>query len=123
MSLNGGRKKKLVVAFHFQYSDQAAWKCDACRKSGLEQKRRCGWVDIAAALPETVVWAKGNAIARSCPKSYITSQSLAWVEEFWMWKLFGGGNYLDMPARAAEAFGALEAEWVKAQSGLGHTTR
>ena len=39
-----GRKKKLIVAFHFQFSNQAGWKCDACRRSGLERERRCGWL-------------------------------------------------------------------------------
>jgi hypothetical protein len=52
-------------------------------------------------------------ISHSCPKSYITAESLAWLEMFWMWKLLGGGNYLEMPARQAEAFWVLEAEWSK----------
>ena len=39
----GGREKKLIVAFHFQFSNQAGWECDACRRAGLEVRRRCGW--------------------------------------------------------------------------------
>ena len=26
------RTKKLIVAFHFEFSNQAGWKCDVCRK-------------------------------------------------------------------------------------------
>ena len=37
------RKKKLIVAFHFQLGNHSAWNCGPCRKSGLERKRRCGW--------------------------------------------------------------------------------
>ena len=40
------RKKKLLVAFHFQFSNQAGWECDACRRSGLEIRRRCGWLGL-----------------------------------------------------------------------------
>ena len=39
-----GGTKKLIVAFHFQFANQAGWRCDACRRNGLEKKRRCGWL-------------------------------------------------------------------------------
>ena len=29
---DGRRTKKLLVAFHFQFSNQAGWECDACRR-------------------------------------------------------------------------------------------
>ncbi len=29
--LYGRRKKKLLIAFHFQFSSPAAWNCDTCR--------------------------------------------------------------------------------------------
>lgn len=107
-----GRTKKLIVAFHFQFSDQAAWECEPCRKSGLEKKRRCGWLGFDN-QPPAVVWARSSVLAHSCPTSYVTAESMAWVELFWMWKLLGGGSYLEMPARQAEAFCVLEAEWLK----------
>ncbi len=51
MRPDGERKKKLIVAFHFQYANQAAWKCDSCRRGGLELKRRCGFIPAALETP------------------------------------------------------------------------
>jgi hypothetical protein len=62
------------------------------------------------------VWAKAGAVAHSCPKSLITPESLALLEEFWAWKLVGGAYYADLPARVADAFCVLEAEYLKNQS-------
>jgi len=97
--------------------NQAAWKCDDCRKSGLERKRRCGWLP-AAEGPETVVWGRKNVALTTCPRSTIREESLAWLEEFQVWKLFGGDVALNWPARTAEAFTILEGEWRK-ESGDG----
>ena len=36
--------KKLIVAFHFLRGDGARWECDACRRQGLEARRRCGFL-------------------------------------------------------------------------------
>jgi hypothetical protein len=63
------------------------------------------------------VWAKAGAVAHSCPKSFITPESLAFLEEFWAWKLIGGASYTDLPARLADAFCVLESEHLKKQSG------
>jgi hypothetical protein len=60
-----------------------------------------------------LVWARSTVVSHCCPRSYVTPQSLAWLELFWMWKLSGGGDYLNMPARQAEAFCVLETEWLK----------
>lgn len=105
-----GRKKKLIIAFHFQFANQAAWKCDACRKSGLERKRRCGWLPVEELIPTRVVWAREQAAIDSCPTSYITAESLALLEEFHAWKLLGIGHYSELPARLAEAIFLLENE-------------
>jgi hypothetical protein len=64
-----------------------------------------------------VVWARAGIRIERCPKSYVTPESLAWLEEFWSWKLIGGLNLLNIPARTAEAFGLLETEWLKTQAG------
>jgi hypothetical protein len=47
----------------------------------------------------------------SCPRSYVTAESIAFVEEFFVWKTGGGLSLLEMPARKAEAFLVLEREW------------
>jgi len=104
------RTKKLIVAFHFQFSNRAAWECDACRRQGLETRRRCGFKPEASRTPPHVVWARGEAATDTCPKSYVAAQSLAWVEQFYVWKL-GGGSLLDLPARQVDAFLVLEQEW------------
>lgn len=76
------RKKKLIVALHFQFSNQAGWECGKCRESGLEMKRRCGWIPAALEQPARVVWAKDGVGINICPKSFVTAQSMAWVEEY-----------------------------------------
>jgi hypothetical protein len=107
-----GGKKKLTVAFHFQFANQAGWECDACRKSGLEKRRRCGWTARAGEAARRVVWARKAAASEECPRSYITAQSLAWVEAFLVGKRLGTAAPLDaMAARDAEAFLILEREW------------
>lgn len=111
MRVDRGRTKKLNVAFHFQLGSQAAWGCDACRKSGLERKRRCGWI-IGADPSENgpIVWARGRTALTTCPTSYITAESIALIEEFHAWKLLGATSAYDLPARVVEAIFILENE-------------
>lgn len=104
------RTKKLILAFHFQFSDQAGWKCEECRKSGLEARRRCALRADGEQQPRRVVWVRNGAAAESCPKSLITGESLALIEAYCAWKLTGGGDYREMPARHVEAFWLLEQE-------------
>ena len=80
--LSGSRKKKLIVAFHFQFANRAGWNCDECRKHGLEKKRRCGFIAEEKRGNPFVVWGRKRARTEECPKSFITGQSLAWIEEF-----------------------------------------
>ena len=108
----------------------AAWKCDECRRQGLEQKRRCGWLPEEQRGPRRIVWARGRVAAEECPKSLVTPQSLEWIEKFFTWKFAGGGSdevarnpqranaarrglcaFDEMPARDADAFLILEREW------------
>ncbi len=113
MRADGGRAKKLIVAFHFQFAQKAAWKCDACRKSGLERTRRCGWLREGGQADGRPVWVRKSAHTTSCPVSYISGESLAWVEEFVGWKTLRYALDREMPARTAEALLLLEAEWQK----------
>jgi hypothetical protein len=45
-----------------------------------------------------------------CPKSFITAESVAWLEEFQVWKRFGYPHVGEMTARQVEAMLVLEAE-------------
>ena len=110
MRAHGSRKKKLVVAFHFQFANQAAWKCDLCRKSGLEVRRRCGWTHTDSGGEGLPIWARGRVSTANCPTSHVTAESMSLIEEFHAWKLFGAGNFYDLPARVVEAFFVLENE-------------
>jgi hypothetical protein len=109
--VDGRRKKKLTVAFHFQSSNQAAWKCDECRSRGLESRRRCGFLPAERRGEKKLVWARGRVWTEECPKSAITPQSLEWIEKFLTWKFAGGGAIWDWPARDADAILTLEREW------------
>lgn len=106
----GRRKKKLIVALHFQFSDQAGWECATCRKSGLETKRRCGWIPTAVETPVRVVWAKDSVATSMCPKSFVTAQSMAWVEEYLVRRRLGHRGIDGLGAREVEAFLILEHE-------------
>jgi hypothetical protein len=46
----------------------------------------------------------------TCPTSYVTSESIALLEEFHAWKLLGAGNVYELPARLVEAIFVLENE-------------
>ena len=56
------------------------------------------------------MWARGRTTLASCPTSYITSESIALLEEFHAWKLVGAGNVYELPARLVEAIFILENE-------------
>jgi len=64
-----------------------------------------------------LVWARGRASTEECPKSLVTPQSVAWLEQFFAWKFSGGGKLSELPARDADAFLTLEKEWREASNG------
>jgi hypothetical protein len=113
----GSRKKKLIVALHFQFSNQAGWECATCRKAGLETKRRCGWIPRALETPERVVWARNNAATTVCPKSFITAQSMAYLEEYLVRRKLGQRGVDGLAAREVEAFLILEHELAEVNGG------
>ena len=108
-----GRTKKLIVALHFQFANQAAWGCDDCRRRGLEGQRRCGWSEDQS--PSRAVWGRAGVTSTECPRSFISAESLAYIEEFFTWKLFGNVDYYSLPAKTVDAFFVLEREWLKEQ--------
>ncbi len=57
------------------------------------------------------MWAREGVIALQCPKSIITGRSLHFLEQFRVWKEFGGGTPWGMEAKAAEAILMLEKAW------------
>jgi hypothetical protein len=61
--------------------------------------------------PERVVWARKEASTTHCPRSVISGQSAAWVEEFVVRRRLGLRWPQEMGARETEAFLMLEAEW------------
>jgi hypothetical protein len=110
------RAKKLIVAFHFQFANQAAWKCDSCRQSGLERQRNCGWLRKETAAKRRPVWARKGVVVDTCPVSYISAQSLAWLEEYAAWKALRPPALWELPAKTVEAFCLLEKEMLREAS-------
>jgi hypothetical protein len=51
-----------------------------------------------------VVWAGGGVATETCPRSYITAESITWIEEFLVRRKLGGSPVADLEARTAEAF-------------------
>lgn len=102
-----------MVAFHFQFANQAAWKCDSCRKSGLERQRNCGWLGDAPAGGRRPVWTRKGVVVETCPVSYISAQSIAWIEQYAVWRLLRAPLTWEMPAKTVEAFCLLEREMLK----------
>ena len=118
MRAERGRTKKLIVAFHFQFSNPAGWKCDDCRRNGLETKRQCG--RTGGPGPGTgprAVWARGRAVAASCPKTLIDGETAAWLHAYSVWKRFGFPDMLRLPARDVEAMTVLEQEFQEMSRG------
>jgi hypothetical protein len=100
-----------MVAFHFEFANQAGWKCDVCRKSGLERKRRCGWLEEQEHSPAGLrhpVWARKQTALDTCPRSYITAESQTLVEEFFVRRRLGSACGDELSARQVEAFVLLE---------------
>ena len=95
-----------------------------CRKTGLESKRRCGWLPALKDPPAHPVWARGQVTTASCPKSLITAESQSLVEEYLVRRRMGGVRLDDLAARQAEAFLILEkeiqAEKTNGQHDAGH---
>jgi hypothetical protein len=112
---DGERKKKLIVAFHFvtasqQFPDRAGWNCESCRQHGLEIKRRCGFLEDEKRGQPRIVWGRKHAQTEECPKSLVTGESLALLEEFFVRRRLGVAESLEMEARKVDAFVILQDE-------------
>jgi hypothetical protein len=54
------------------------------------------------------VWARKGVSLQTCPKSYVTGESLALVEEFLVRRRLRRSQFSELSARQAEAFVILE---------------
>ncbi len=110
MRNDGERKKKLIVAFHYQFSNRAGWNCESCRRHGLEAKRRCGFLPDEKRGEPRIVWGRGQTQATECPKSLVTGESLSLIEEFFVRRRLGMRDSLELEARKVDAFLILQDE-------------
>ena len=62
---------------------------------------------------EGAVWARRDVAVGACPKSYVTAESVGWLEEFLVRRQLGGVPCEELSARSAEAFVILEREMEK----------
>lgn len=93
-----------------KHSSRAGWDCDSCRRHGLESKRRCGFLPSERRGQPRTVWAVKHVQADECPRSYVTGQSLALLEEFFIRRRLGMQESLEMEARKVDAFLILRDE-------------
>jgi hypothetical protein len=80
-------------------------------------RRRCGWVPAALETPARVIWARGQVSTDVCPRSFITAQSIGWVEEFLVRKWLRLALPAELNMRQAEAFLILEQQLTLENSG------
>jgi hypothetical protein len=109
MRAERARKKKLIVAFHFQLASaqlagRAGWDCGSCRQTGLERKRRCGFLPEDQRGEPRIVWGRKQVQTQECPKSSITGESVAFLEEYFVGTRLGIPMADDLDARKADAF-------------------
>ena len=64
----------------------------------------------AAETPPRPVWARHDVATETCPKSYVTAQSLGWMEQFFVWRKLAYPRQDELSARDVEAFMILENE-------------
>jgi hypothetical protein len=80
-------------------------------------RRRCGWVPAALETPARVVWARGQVSTDVCPRSFVTAESIGWVEEFLLRKWLRLALPAELSMRQAEAFLILEQQLMLEKSG------
>ncbi len=79
-------------------------------------KRRCGWIPRALETPERVIWARDSSATTVCPRSFISAQSMAWLEEYLVRRKLGQKGIDGLGAREVEAFLILEHDLTKMNS-------
>ena len=71
----------------------------------------------ALETPPRVIWARGQAATDVCPRSFVTAESIGWVEEFLVRKWLRLALPADLNMRQAEAFLILEQQLKLENSG------
>lgn len=74
-------------------------------------KRRCGFISEEERGVSQLVWLRGDLAIDECPKSYITPQSLYYLDLFSCKQMLAERSRDDLSAKEAEAFMILEAQW------------
>jgi len=64
----------------------------------------------AIGTPPRPVWVRKDIATTTCPKSYVSGDSMAWLEAFEAWKRIGQADPYGLPARQVEAMMLLEQE-------------
>jgi hypothetical protein len=67
------------------------------------------------------VWARKDLSLDTCPKSYISAESEALVEEFLVWRRLGRVHLADLSARQVDAFVILERAFAGLNNGQQNT--
>jgi len=70
-----------------------------------------------------LIWVRKQVALRTCPKSYITGESLTLVEEFFVRRRLGGARLEELSAKQVEAFVILEKALAAEKSDGQHNTR
>jgi hypothetical protein len=76
-----------------------------------------------AAIPGPLVWARKHVAITTCPKSYVTAESVGLVEEFFIRRRLGATGTAELTARQVEAFVILEKELAGEKSRGQQSTR
>jgi hypothetical protein len=108
MHFDPGRKKNLTLAFHFYLSGADRWLCQPCRSAGLEEKRRCGWLNTEFNSAGQPVWTRRDIHTTCCPKPLIHPETLSWLEGYAVLKKLGGALAFSSPAKTVDAYVLLE---------------
>jgi hypothetical protein len=77
----------------------------------------------ALETPERVVWARNNVASNICPRSFITAQSMAWLEDYLVRRKLGRREVEGLGAREVEAFLILEHELTQTNGSPGAGNR
>lgn len=73
-------------------------------------KRRCGFLAEDQRGEPRIVWGRKRTQTEECPKSLVTGESLALLEEFFVRRRLGMHDSLELEARKVDAFLILRDE-------------
>jgi hypothetical protein len=82
----------------------------SCRQNGLEVKRRCGFLPDEKRGEPRIVWGRKQTQSDECPKSLVTGESLAMVEEFFVRRRLGVGDSIGIEAPGFAAVAARKVD-------------